>query len=279
MRSKKGFTLVELLVVISIIALLLAVLVPALSRAREQARMVVCRTNERNLYLGANLWSNEHDGWSVAGCWYAPYQGKDGKINDYSIGKYTGAGYAAKDANSNRSGSTLVCPSAMNAKFYNVDPSFKTDPRFYTYGSNGYISFNLNYNVTEPSSLITGPGRTGVPGDGTTLYGANNVYWTQHGMNKMTDIRQPAQTLYFIDMEYYSVISWNFNPLVNPDKLGSANYRYRTRWHLWNKKNWYGVGNILWVDGHATVEPSDFAKVVDNGSERQERWRFYLYKH
>jgi prepilin-type processing-associated H-X9-DG protein len=98
-------------------------------------------------------------------------------------------------------------------------------------------------------------------------------------MNKMTDIRQPAQTLYFIDMEYYSVISWNFNPLVKPNLLGSSNYRYRTRWHLWNKKNPYGVGNILWVDGHATVEPSDFAKVVDNGNGREERWRFYLYKH
>lgn len=42
MRNKKGFTLVELLVVISIIALLLAVLMPALSKAREQGRRMVC---------------------------------------------------------------------------------------------------------------------------------------------------------------------------------------------------------------------------------------------
>ncbi|OHB57816.1 MAG: hypothetical protein A2Y12_17315 [Planctomycetes bacterium GWF2_42_9] len=46
---KKGFTLVELLVVISIIALLLAVLMPALSKAREQSRQLVCKTRLKQL--------------------------------------------------------------------------------------------------------------------------------------------------------------------------------------------------------------------------------------
>lgn len=47
-KKTNGFTLVELLVVISIIAVLLAVLVPAINKAREQARTIVCSTNLKN---------------------------------------------------------------------------------------------------------------------------------------------------------------------------------------------------------------------------------------
>ena len=47
MHRKKGFTLVELLVVITIIALLMSVLMPALARVRKQAKAVLCQANLR----------------------------------------------------------------------------------------------------------------------------------------------------------------------------------------------------------------------------------------
>jgi prepilin-type N-terminal cleavage/methylation domain-containing protein len=56
--DKVGFTLVELLVVISIIALLMAVLLPALAKAREQAKRISCMSNIKQLTLGWNMYAD-----------------------------------------------------------------------------------------------------------------------------------------------------------------------------------------------------------------------------
>lgn len=66
MRKHLGFTLVELLVVIAIIALLMSILLPALGRAREQARSVICRNNLKTLALANVVYSVTCDGWYVS---------------------------------------------------------------------------------------------------------------------------------------------------------------------------------------------------------------------
>jgi prepilin-type N-terminal cleavage/methylation domain-containing protein/prepilin-type processing-associated H-X9-DG protein len=56
----RGFTLIELLITLGIIALLIAVLLPAVSLARDSARVSLCLTNQRQLALAVTMYANEH---------------------------------------------------------------------------------------------------------------------------------------------------------------------------------------------------------------------------
>jgi prepilin-type N-terminal cleavage/methylation domain-containing protein/prepilin-type processing-associated H-X9-DG protein len=62
LNRRKGFTLVELLVVIGIIALLISILLPVLNRARQAAASLVCLSNVRQLALAATMFAQDHHG-------------------------------------------------------------------------------------------------------------------------------------------------------------------------------------------------------------------------
>jgi len=63
MIKNKAFTLIELLVVIAIIALLLSILLPALKKAKDQAKAVVCGNHLKQIGIAFNTYAEENDKW------------------------------------------------------------------------------------------------------------------------------------------------------------------------------------------------------------------------
>lgn len=118
----RGFTLVELLVVLTIIAVLITLLLPALSKVKTQANAVVCATNLRNLGQAIHLYATENKNMVPPG--YIDYPGQQPVIWPHFLAKVllkvSGQRETVLTNERDRIVKLLACPSGTmpNADFY-----------------------------------------------------------------------------------------------------------------------------------------------------------------
>jgi prepilin-type N-terminal cleavage/methylation domain-containing protein len=164
-RKESAFTLVELLVVISIIALLLALLMPALSKAKEQSQVIVCRTNLRQINLALHTYAESNNQRFPE---YANLDTDDkGKlVNSWFVVTKTFLGVEKKSE-------IFMCPNAKKpammvktAQGTSFDPRSAFDPRscsfipsnvdlpFFSYGLNDWIL--SAFDARRPDKGFTG---------------------------------------------------------------------------------------------------------------------------
>src|SRR5437879_5525486 len=117
-RTKAGFTLVELLVVIGIIGILIAILLPALTRVQKQSKALACLSNLRQINQAFLMYCNEHKNYTMTNAynggteqywWQAlqPYWGVKKQINPKLV---TGGG--DDDPNLRQAMRVILCPAA-----------------------------------------------------------------------------------------------------------------------------------------------------------------------
>jgi prepilin-type N-terminal cleavage/methylation domain-containing protein/prepilin-type processing-associated H-X9-DG protein len=245
-RKTKAFTLIELMVVIAVIAMLMAILMPALGAARSESRSLACRSNLRQLLLANTGYATENDGFYVPAAsdmWdntgLHRWHGRRDTLDDpFDPLRGPLAGYLAD-------GRVKECPEKVNfVKGRNWSANFEQ-------GCGGY-----GYNMTYIGSRMW----QGGPG---SVHSRKDSYAVT---TQMTEIAAPGETVMFADTamskDHKCLIEYSFvEPpfaVYNGQPMGgfymspSVHFRHR------------GKAHVGWADGH--IDPRRMAALDDRNA-------------
>lgn len=281
LRSVRGFTLVELLVVIGIIAVLMGILLPALSRARDQARSAACLSNLRQIGQGLHTYTSEFQGYVIPGFIRKQPAGGRGEENWATmlvVQKYIqqasqidfvgpGGNPPGEDAwdSPTSSGNTVFrCPDGVDAIWDFKEPTAMDDQKnayawrrqsLLFYGVNAARGdapiidtfYAANFLMPRQADLNAGRGQEAFPMRvlGNTRSGGTNTIFGGP-LTKMSQLKKSSELVLIFDgIQGFDVVPGD----------GGASKGYNTS-RISPRHAKGKMVNILFADGHAVSVPA-----------------------
>jgi prepilin-type N-terminal cleavage/methylation domain-containing protein/prepilin-type processing-associated H-X9-DG protein len=238
-QSSGAFTLIELLVVIAIIAILAAMLLPALANAKEKAQRAHCMSSQRQWGLAVQMYaadSNDglpRDGMDSTGS-YVTGDSKQPNAWFNLLPPYVAdkplSDFTANATTANASANSLIVPfPGYNGKIFSCAAAKMNDGDFGIVnggGQDGFFSFEMNIDLKREK-----PGY------------ANADAYQYPQMPKLTKISKPTDTVFLFDCVFSPTMEVvNGSPQFN--SVNPAN-----RWRNFASRHKKG-GNVTFLDGH-----------------------------